>query len=135
MSTLSYTAKRLVFVPGHTIGTDYAFEIGMTQIDAGDDIKRRSLESLGGQTNDWFFHSADVYSLTTVPVTGTNLLWLREFWKSILGGEVFEIDLYGTIALPDNPISVKLVPGSGREFEFRSGTTSYIGRSFAVRAE
>lgn len=55
------------------------------------------------------------WSIQTIPVPLADLPRWREFAASVVAGELFTIDIWGTKASPDDPISVSYIKGTFRE--------------------
>lgn len=55
------------------------------------------------------------YSIKTVPVPIADLARWREFHASVLNGETFSLDLWGTKAAPDSVMTASYVPNTFKE--------------------
>lgn len=55
------------------------------------------------------------WTIQTVPIPVADIPRWREFASSVANGELFTIDLFGTKAAPDNPISASYVPKTFKE--------------------
>ena len=69
------------------------------------------------------------WAVTTVPITVDDLPRWREFAASVVAGSLFTIDLFGSKATPDDPISVSYIKSSYKENRF---SKLYITFSFEV---
>lgn len=69
------------------------------------------------------------WTFSTVPIAIADLPRWREFAASVANGETFTIDIDGTKAAPDNPITVSMKDGSYKENRAYKG---YLIFSFTV---
>lgn len=107
MSLIRYTAKRSI-MSGHTLDVVYEFEIDFTRWDRQAKAEKKVARSLGGVT-ETIFHRQDIfYQITTAPAKTTAIDQMREFLDSVMAGESFVIDRYGSIGSPDNEITMTL---------------------------
>ena len=67
------------------------------------------------------------WSITTVPIAVAELARWREFSASVVAGETFTLDVFGSKAVPDNAITVSYVKGSYKETRF---SKLYVSFSF-----
>lgn len=107
MPVITYTAKRAL-ATDHVIGVEYSIEFDAARIDRSASTERKEHRALGGVTEVLRYRHDTFWQLTASMVLHTNLILWREFYHSVDGGEPFTLDAYGSLAAPDNPISVML---------------------------
>jgi hypothetical protein len=73
-----------------------------------DEGVRTESVSLNGQRETLFFRFSERYSVQSGILTAAEFGQWREFFASVMGGEAFTLDPYGTISAPDNPLTVYL---------------------------
>lgn len=132
MTGFVYTAKRNLMA-GHTVDTEYSFDVGMQVITPSERGERTTRKSLSGLRSHYLFYIDNFIEFQTVPLElGTTLVdSMREFLSSCIGGEPFDADPYGTIA---SPVSLQTYELDNPESsEQRVGTTNYVTFSFRVR--
>jgi len=128
MPAFTYTAKRSL-INGHVIDTVYSIDINARSIARSSSVKSKTKKSLGGQT-ETIVQSRDInWSISLNGITELDLPAIREFLDSVDAGESFVFDPYGTVAIPDNPISVKARAGYT---ESRQGFSDYFVIGFGV---
>lgn len=129
MTAIVYTAQRNL-ITGHTAGTEYSLDVDMTDIDPGDETESDEHVALDGSTETVFNRIDEIWGFTTIPLDIAAMAEVREFLNSHVSGEPFTIDPYGTVAAPDNPITVKLTSKNHRP---RRVGLSHYQYSFQVR--
>ncbi|MEM6937982.1 MAG: hypothetical protein AAF552_16120 [Pseudomonadota bacterium] len=108
---VQYTPTRSLFGGG----------TGEIEVLSGSDTLRRRSEGAQYITNDGSSTSTTLFrqerrvSVEAGPVPRSDAALWREFEDSVADGAPFTIDLYGTLALPDNPQTVVLELGSFQE--------------------
>jgi hypothetical protein len=92
------------------VGQSYDLETNSQSVTMPSDsgIRQESI-ALSGVRETLFFRRRRTYNVQTGVITSTDFPQWQEFFASVMGGESFTFDAYGTIASPDNPISVYLV--------------------------
>ena len=60
------------------------------------------------------------WAITTVPIAVADLPRWREFAASVVAGETFTLDVFGSKAVPDNAVSVSYIKKSFKENRFSS---------------
>lgn len=130
MTAITYTARRSL-VSGHTADTEYSMDVGMSAIDPADEADSDQHVALDGTTETVLHRIDEPWRFTTIPLDAAALAQMREFLNSHVSGEPFTIDPYGTVAEPDNPITVVLT--SRRHPPRRLGTLMLYQLSFEVR--
>lgn len=132
MAAITYTARRSL-VPGHVEGEEYSLEVAMSAIDPTTDAERDDHVALDGTTESLLTRIDKLWRFRTIPLEEPVAAQMREFLDSVLGGEAFVIDPYGTIADPIQPLTVKLA--SKRYGDDRHGTVFLYRFSFDVRVQ
>lgn len=129
MAAVNYTAKRSI-ITGHVLDTAYDLDLILEQADRSVRTKKNQIRSLGGNT-ETILQSMDVsWSLTIGSLTGATLNGVREFLDSVQGGEIFTLDVMGSVGAPDNPLSVI---ADGDYMETRVNNSNLFTISFNVR--
>ena len=109
MAAITYTANAraplVVDSPAHVAGTAYSIDVKLQQYAAGIDAPKTVHVSMGGPIETVLQRALN----TMVAV----FIWdhdlnndMDEFLFSIAGGEPFDFDPYGTVAVPDSVVSV-----------------------------
>jgi len=132
MASVTYTAKRNIS-SGHTLSTQYTMDFTMSRADRRHNVYNRQSESLNGTRETLRYYGSEFYDITVNEIEHADLPLWREFIESVDGGETFTIDIYGTEASPDNPVTATLE--SNYYAEQRIQTTLYYNISFRVRIE
>jgi len=132
MSSFSYTALRDI-MSGHTEGFSYSFDVALTKADRSGDPTRYQSRSLGGVSETYLSMVDTGYKLTTkfFVENSSEHLQMREFLSSIIGGESFNFDRFGSVVVPDDPVECEIV--NDKLTEHRKGTENYIGYTFEIR--
>lgn len=105
LSTLvDETAGNLITIEGYynTIGLDVNLETDAHTLDVSYNNDTRRSVSLSGVTETLFYKEVETWTITTDFLTEEELSFWTQFSSSVAGGESFTIDLYGSIASPDN---------------------------------
>ena len=129
MTAVTYLAKRNL-AGGHSVDTSYDLETECSVLNPSDVADIKQSFTLDGTPETVFNNLSERWSVTTIVDQSDYNLW-REFWSSVAGGESFTFDAYGSIATPDNPITVVMVGGATPK---RVGTVDSWQFSFKVRA-
>lgn len=110
MASITYDAvDRDFMVSGHSEGTEYSFDIELTRNQLIPRMDKTSPRSISGQRVTVLRNVEVSYSIQTAPVNDPALIAsMREFLFSVAGGEQFTLDAMGSLATPDNPITVEL---------------------------
>lgn len=109
MPVITYTSvDRGRLASGHSDATEYKIEASLqgfpiTHAPAGD-IE----ETLSGAPEGWLDNLAYEYPIRSDLVYPADLEDWREFFDSVVAGEVFTVDFTGTIASPGTHVSVYL---------------------------
>ncbi len=107
MPVFTYTAKRRI-ATGHSSGTQYSMEKAAGPLTPEDRIIKNSWRALGGNEETLLDRIETVWNLTTDWIREAELEFWQEFTASVAAGEQFTFDPYGTIAVPDAPLTVAL---------------------------
>jgi len=110
MAAVNYEALRSI-ISGHVSGTNYDLDLILEQADQSVKPTSSSSGSLGGQRETVLQRIDYKWRLTIGSITSVNKDAVREFLDSVQGGEVFSLDVYGSVAVPDNPENVTIEPG------------------------
>lgn len=132
MSAFSYTAKRDL-VSGHTAGSTYSFDLACSAYNRTFNAERSQSRSLSGISETLLARIDTGYKITSTLLVENSAahLQLREFLSSVLGGESFMFDRYGSVATPVSATQCEIVSDSLSEA--RHGTTDYLAITFEVR--
>lgn len=126
-----YTAKRNL-ISGHSADTEYEFDVNVSGYDRTSKPNSETSVSIDQSAVQTLLHGIEEsYAIRTIPLpdTSTKALQMREFLDSVVSGEDFTVDLYGTVSTIDDPIIVTL---SGDYTESRVSMHNIIF-SFSVR--
>lgn len=126
---VSYTAKRSI-MSGHTAGTVYDLEFAASVINHARDTEKKTNIAKSGATVTLLHRIDKLIEVKSAIVAQAERPAWEEFIDSVLGGESFSIDPYGTVAVPDQPRSVIL---EGQVSEEREGTGMRWRFGFKVR--
>lgn len=129
MAAVTYTAWRSL-VSGHVEGDEYSLDIPLASLERRVAEEKERTESLSGN-EETLLHRLDVFwSCTTANIKEADIGALREFLDSTAGGEQFTFDPYGSVASPDDPVTVKR-RGSG----YREQRVGRVARVYRVSFE
>lgn len=90
-------------------GQPYSIEFTPRRLDRGVAALRHSSRSLGGDEEVLLLRRDTTWDVVSGRITEQTILQWREFLASCAAGEGFTFDPYGTIAVPDAPVSSLLV--------------------------
>jgi hypothetical protein len=137
MGTVTYTAKRSV-IPGHTAGLSYTLEIDMASLPPFRARRASTHKALDGNTIETVLQnitkgwSVVTDQITLDPNEDLPAEW-EEFIDSVSGGEQFELDVLGSIAIPRNVQDVKLREGAPGQFSRVGARSDRMTLSFNVQ--
>lgn len=133
MSAIIYDAvDRGDLISGHTEGTEYSFDYLLRTFNRSTKRRQNTVVSLSGRRVTTLHHIKSSYTVETVPENdATSLANMREFLTSVVAGEEFTIDVFGSVATPDNPRSFVL---TGDFSETLVDPTGFYTFSFSVEA-
>ena len=126
-------AGELITLQGylHGEGEQYNLEISLRATDYIEQERKFINESISGIEEEILHNWKETYSVTTSKVDEvTEKMYWVEFLHSVRAGESFTFDEFGTIAVPNNPLSVKLV-GIPKYSRIQNARELYI--SFTVK--
>lgn len=128
---VTYTASREI-MSGHSSGTQYDFIFSFISSDAKANPIKDSSIALDGSTVTTYWRTDNIWNITTKAYQrGTSdYNQMIEFLNSVIGGETFTLDEYGTVPSPDTPITCILEGGFDRS---RLEFTTYFTFSFSIR--
>jgi hypothetical protein len=104
MAVISYTAiDRGQLIAGHSAETTYQIEIPFTRWNPNTRDQKVTRRSLSGKPFNVLHHTLETYDFATLGTeNASEIAELKECFSSISAGELFSIDLYGTITTPSN---------------------------------
>lgn len=111
MGSIRYTTvDRGRLVSGHSPDTEYQFDIDFKQFDPGSKRVAYEQQSLSGKRFTQFIRLDYTGSISTIIIQDTAIRdQMMEFYDSVLAGETFYIDPYGTTASPSEEYSARLI--------------------------
>lgn len=132
MSVIYYTAKREVIDPIDQ-DEEVFLEVCFQGMDETINASRDDVESMSGRTFSSLHNVKSTLSLATRPYKEKEKqAKIREFFYSVVGGEIFEIDFFGTEEEPDNPRTFKMVSRSLRQNAVGHASEMIFSYSFEV---
>lgn len=107
---LTEAAGPLVTLDGrlHAVGLSYNLEIGAQGIDKRREVVKSVNRALDGSPEAVVSRSGYVWTFRTNRVNQADLPWWEEFLASVEANETFTLDPYGTLAVPDKPVTVEM---------------------------
>ena len=112
------------------VGEDYSLDVDMPVVNRSEKSISNKTISLGGNQETVFQRSDVMHNITIGPTHKNGMPELRTFLQSVNAGETFTFDPYGTVASPDDPISVVT---DGGHNESRQNGTNYFNISMKLR--
>lgn len=109
MTAFYYTALRDV-QSGNTLGDPYSFDAQLSAKQRKPKVVKTVHTSLSGNAETVVSRREQIFTMSSLPVSGSEAEQWLEFLSSTDGGEQFQVDLTGTIASPgtlQNAIMVK----------------------------
>lgn len=114
------------------LGQTYQFEMPVDQLDRSSKAIRTVQQPMDDTAPETILYREENYdAVRTGRVTEAQLGQYREFYSSVVAGELFTYDKYGTIAVPDNPLPAIL--SSDSYSEVREGSDFTYRVPFQVR--
>lgn len=113
------------------LNQQYSYEFQAQELTRSAEIARRQSKSLSGVVETLRYRREGFWQVELTPIPKADLPRWREILHSVDGGEGFTFDPYGTIAVPDKPLSCDLVADS--YVERRESYSSYFTIAFRVR--
>lgn len=129
---IEYTAQRTL-ISGHTAGTTYDFDVSVNRYDRSSKANVDESKSIDMSTVQRLYHGTEEsYAIQTIAYKddSTIVAQMRELLDSVADGSTFAVDLYGTTATADDPITVTLI---GSEYTETRVSMHYIQFAFEVR--
>lgn len=134
MSSIQYTTtSRAELVSGHSVGVLYGFDIKLNQYTPMRSAPKSQHVSLNGKVETVLRGLVKYYSITLGPYPNSLHDDIVEFVESVAGGEIFAFDPYGSIAVPDSPISLIMTDVEIPETRITHGLTPYRILSITAR--
>jgi hypothetical protein len=113
------------------LGQSYQMEFVLSRADRSNQVKRTMQMPMDDTAPEVIlYHEENYDDLQTSVITEPQLAQWREFLSSVSAGELFTYDKYGSIAVPDNPLSAML---SSTSYSEPRETGVYIGGNFVYR--
>lgn len=135
MSSVTYTAKRSL-TTGHTVETVYTINLRLNALEPSKKVRRSEQLSLSAKSENLLWHNKRTWQATTAALRGDERALVREFLESVIGGEPFNFDEFGSANAPDRPVNVVLA-GVFRETRVvrqgDGGRDDYFRFTFSMR--
>jgi len=111
VNLITEAAGDAVTITGYKRGLNESYEIETEAhiLTPQDTPIAKQAMALDGTPETLFTRNDATWEVNTDFILESAWLQWREFIRSVSGGEIFTFDAYGSIASPDNPISVMLV--------------------------
>lgn len=116
----------------HGLNQSYSIEFDADVLQKSYLSRKNRVEALDGSADTFLFWEAEGWNVTATVIYKTAVPNWEEFLASVNGGESFTFDAYGTISVPDAPVTVEL---DGDYSIPRHGETMYFNPSFKVRTQ
>lgn len=110
MAAIIYTAKdRGELVSGHSELTGYSLDIALQTFSRSSSRKQSTITALSGGSTTTLHHIKHKYTVQTRQTDDVAIVdQMREFLSSVAAGEVFQLDPFGTVSVPDLAKPMKL---------------------------
>lgn len=109
MPYVTYTAvDRGSLLAAHTAGQVYTIEFDAQTLQRSQKRQNHTRTAMNGRTETLRLRKDVTWDVTTVFIEYVDLPEWYEFLDSVDAGETFTLDPYGTVATPDNPLTVEL---------------------------
>ncbi|MDH4274623.1 MAG: hypothetical protein OEW08_06265 [Gammaproteobacteria bacterium] len=92
----------------HAVGSSYNLEIGAQVLSKSREVIKQTNRALDGTAEAVITRAGYLWAVKTARVTQANLPIWEEFLASVEGNETFTLDPYGTVAVPDKPVTVEI---------------------------
>jgi len=92
---IRYTAKRSLNTadsPAHVVDTQYTMTVYLKSLDRSRKVHKQTAISLSGYEQTTYQRADTIYKSKTVPVTGSDVINMREFLDSVEDGSAFSFD-------------------------------------------
>ena len=114
MAAIYYTANaRATLIGGHSAGTAYSFDVKLREYLPAVDAPKTQHVTLGGAV-ETVLRSYLTNAVAVLIWPNSNDANMNEFLGSVAGGETWQIDPYGSVAVPDSLITY-ITMGQGFE--------------------
>lgn len=128
MSVIYYIAKRNLMT-GHVVDTPYSFDIGFRHYH-DTPVSETVNKATWSGVRQTVIRRVDVFwDFETELLENTLREQFEEFIYSVLGGEEFSIDVFGSLAVPGTSFNCKL---AGKPQPAREGESTFIRYRFRV---
>lgn len=114
----------------HGVGEEYELETVSHVMDRGLNTEKKQATSISGIKETIRYRKETFWDILTDFITEAEMVYWDEFVASVDGGESFTLDVYGSIATPDNPVSVTM---EGDPIVIRVGDAKLYQLSFKVK--
>lgn len=136
MTAVTYTAAREV-IAGHIVDTEYTIDLRLITLDRGKDVRKEPSVSMSGNTETVLWRNLKTWKVTTGAVRWEQLGLVREFLESVIAGETFQYDEFGSADAPFDPISCVVDGVYSEDRAIRkggdSGRNDYFRFTFSIR--
>ena len=132
MSAFSYIASREISA-GHTLGAQYDIDVVLQSVSDSDRPVAREHVAMSGMRETWLSRIEKTHKVKTIPLRESDpvVSHIREMLASTAAGEAVIVDLWGSVASPDSPVSMAIQP-VGRSIT-RIPHLRFIQFSFTLR--
>jgi hypothetical protein len=136
VGAITYTAASraplITDSPAHAAGISYSFDVKFTEFQTDIEVNQTQQVTLSGAVETILRRAADVIQISLI-WPDTNNANMREFLYSVAAGESFSVDPYGSVASPDNPLTVIKTSGGSITPRMSHGATPWRMTSMTVR--
>lgn len=107
MSHINFTALRHI-AAGHTVDTAYDLDFEMSNYNTSGRTDRRINKTINGTRETVRMYDEMSADVTVAVISEANLELWEEWFFSVDNDESFTFDAWGSSAVPDNPVAVRL---------------------------
>ncbi len=136
MTAVTYNATRSLAV-GHVLDQSYSMPLRVAALNPEPNVRKSQQIALSGKSESLLFHRKRQWRVNTAILRGGELELAREFLDSVINGETFQFDEFGT-EVPCLPINA-IMPGSYTEqralLQGDGGQQDGFRFSFTIRTE
>jgi hypothetical protein len=136
MTSVVYVARRSI-IPGHSINTEYRIDLACLDVVPARTPNVTVNQAIGGRRETLRFFADNFFDVSLAALSGTPLLQVEEFLRSVEAGEVFTFDEYGSVNVPSNPVNAEIEGGGYSKTRNTSkgqgGANDSFNISFKVR--
>ena len=131
MPYVTYTAvDRGTLLAAHTAGESYTIEFDAQVLQRSQKRQNHQRTAMGGRTETLRVRKEIYWDVPTDFILQADLPEWYEFLDSVDAGETFTLDPYGTVASPDDPLTVEL---EGNPSEPREGSIKIYKIQFRAK--